>query len=61
MKEEDTLSENHNETDSMSGLTGSEEITRIADLQRMNIDSSRNTPATLASTPGIAHQVAHCF
>ncbi len=39
MKEEDTsLSENHNETDSMSGLTGSEEITRIADLQRMNID-----------------------
>ncbi len=39
MKEEDTsLSENHNETESMSGLTGNEEITRIADLQRMNID-----------------------
>ncbi|MBS0615133.1 MAG: transcription termination factor Rho [Verrucomicrobia bacterium] len=39
MKEEDTsLSENHNETESMSGLTGAEEVTRIADLQRMNID-----------------------
>lgn len=39
MKEEDTpLSTNHAEAESMPGLTGSEEITRIADLQRMNID-----------------------